>query len=109
MKFKIYDDVFDKLPDLCFGAVVAYDVDNTKIIPEIFELLSIEMSNLQTRLEGKNLKEQEGITKYRETFRELGMNPNKFMSSIEAMAKRVSKGGKLPSINGIVDLGNSVS
>ncbi len=31
------------------------------------------------------------------------------MSSVEAMVKRVAKGNFLPSINPVVDLGNSIS
>lgn len=109
MNFKVYDDVFDKIPDLCFGVVVGYGIDNTEKISEIYDLMCIEMENLKNKLEGKNLKEYELILPYRETFRGLGINPNKFMSSIEAMSKRVSKGNKLPSINPIVDLVNSLS
>ncbi|MEG1537697.1 MAG: phenylalanine--tRNA ligase beta subunit-related protein, partial [Clostridiales bacterium] len=49
------------------------------------------------------------IRPYRESFHKLNLNPNKFMSSIEAMFTRVSKGKGLPSINPIVDLGNALS
>ena len=39
----------------------------------------------------------------------LGMNPNKFMCSIESLMKRVQKSGALPHINTVVDLGNAFS
>lgn len=109
MKFKVYDEVFNKLPDLYFGIVVAYGIDNTKQIPEIYNMACAEMENLKQELDGRNLKEHECIVPYRYTFEKLGINPNKFMSSIESMAKRVSKGNLLPSINPIVDLVNTLS
>ena len=57
----------------------------------------------------KKVKESLEIAPYRDAFKNLGMNPNKFMSSIEAMTSRVAKNKKLPNINPIVDLGNSMS
>ena len=45
----------------------------------------------------------------RDAFNQLNLNPNKFMSSIEAMVKKVSKGNILPSINPVVDLVNRIS
>ena len=45
----------------------------------------------------------------RDAFQTLGMNPNKFMCSIESLMKRVQKSGALPHINTVVDLGNAFS
>jgi len=109
LKFKVHDEVFNKLPDLYFGVVIGYDINNTKQIPEIYNMVCTEMEKLKIELDGKNLKEHECIIPYRDTFKELGINPNKYMSSIEAMAKRASKGNMLPSINPIVNLVNALS
>ncbi len=109
MKFKVYDELFEKMPDACFGVVVGYDIDNKNKSPHIESMLVDEMKSIRERLEGQNLKEFEGIVPYREAFRELSINPNKFMSSIEAMAKRVVKGNDLPSINPVVNLVNALS
>jgi len=49
------------------------------------------------------------ILPYREAFAKLGLNPNKFPSSIEAMASRIEKKKGFPSINPAVDLGNAIS
>jgi DNA/RNA-binding domain of Phe-tRNA-synthetase-like protein len=102
-------EVFTRLPDVCFGVVVGYGIDNKVKHPEITQMLEKEMSILRERLAGKNLKEHEDILPYRTAFENLGINPNKYMSSIEAMAKRVANGNDLPSINGVVDLVNTIS
>lgn len=109
MKFNVYDELFEKMPDACFGVVVGYGIDNKNKNSDIEAMLAYEMKAIRERLEGLNLKEFEGIVPYREAFRALSINPNKFMSSIEAMAKRVVKGNDLPSINPVVDLVNALS
>jgi DNA/RNA-binding domain of Phe-tRNA-synthetase-like protein len=109
MRFKVYDEVFEKLPDLYFGVVVGYHINNNQNIPEIYALMKNEMSKVENNLKGINLKEYQGIIRYRDAFNQLNLNPNKFMSSIEAMVKRVSKGNVLPSINPVVDLVNRIS
>jgi len=109
MRFKVYNEVFEKLPDLCFGVVVGNQINNKQNIPEIYALMKNEMSKVKNNLQGVNLKEYPGIIPYRDAFNKLNLNPNKFMSSVEAMLKRVSKGNVLPSINPVVDLGNSIS
>ncbi|MDS6225571.1 B3/4 domain-containing protein [Clostridioides difficile] len=109
MKFIVEKEVFDKLENVCFGVVVAKGIDNTKEIERISNLLDISIDRVEDYFKDKKVKESEEIIPYREAFRSLGMNPNKFMSSIEAMTTRVAKNKKLPHINPIVDLGNSIS
>jgi len=109
MRFKVYDEVFEKLPDLYFGVVVGYHINNNQNIPEIYALMKNEMSQVESNLKGINLKEYQGIIPYRDAFNQLNLNPNRFMSSVEAMVKRVSKGNVLPSINPVVDLVNNIS
>ena len=60
-------------------------------------------------LAGVKVKESPDIVPYREAFRALGINPNKFMCSIEALLTRIAKGKGLPEISPAVDLGNAVS
>jgi len=109
MRFKVYDEVFEKLPNLYFGVVVGYHINNNQNIPEIYTLMKNEMSKVEDKLKDINLKEYQWIIPYRDAFNQLNLNPNKFMSSIEAMVKRVSKGNVLPSINPVVDLLNRIS
>lgn len=109
MKFIVEKEVFEKLDDVCFGIVVAKGIDNTQKIEKIQNLLESEIKSNEEKYEGKKVKESEEVACYRDAFRTLGINPNKFMSSIEAMLTRVSKKKGLPSINPIVDIGNSMS
>lgn len=71
--------------------------------------MNTQIENTHKYFQGKNVKEYEKILCYREAFQTLGINPNKFMCSIEALTSRISKKAFLPSINAIVDLVNIVS
>ncbi|MDH7478615.1 MAG: phenylalanine--tRNA ligase beta subunit-related protein, partial [Syntrophomonadaceae bacterium] len=109
MRFIIHSEVFEQLPTLCIGVVVAEDLDHRRPAEQIEQLRQQAIEKARSRLKGANLKEHPAISVYRDAFRLLGFNPNRFPSSIEALASRVVKGGEPPRINPLVDLVNAVS
>lgn len=109
MRFVVADEVFEQLRDVCFGIVVARGVNNQQPNEHIANLLAQSIAGIETKFATSKVKEAFEILPYREAFTTLGMNPNKFMSSIEAMASRIEKGKGFPQINPIVDLGNAIS
>ena len=109
MRFEVSPDVFELLPDACFGVVAVRGVDNSRAYPEVSELLHSAIAGCEAALEGIKVKESPEIVPYRDAFRALGINPNKFMCSIEALLTRIAKGKGFPEISPIVDLGNAVS
>ena len=109
MRFEVSPDVFELLPDACFGVVAVRGVDNSRAYPEVGELLHQAIAECEAALGGAKVKESPEIIPYREAFRALGINPNKFMCSIEALLTRIAKGKGFPEISPIVDLGNAVS
>ena len=109
MKFIVEKEIFEKLPNACFGVVMAKGIDNNKTYPEIEQLLDESIAAAAQRFEGKKVKEEPDILPYREAFRALGINPNKYLCSIEALFTRIAKGKGMPHINPVVGLGNAVS
>lgn len=109
MKFNITPEIFEKLPNMYVGVVVAHDINNQLAYPEISQMLDKYEHIAQDKFAGVNVKEREEIIPYREAFRELGINPNKYPCSVEALFKRLSKGKDLPHINPLVDLNNAIS
>ena len=109
MRFEVSRDVFELLPDACFGVVAGRGVDNSRAYPQVSELLHSAIAECEGALAGVKVKESPEIVPYREAFRALGINPNKFMCSIEALLTRIAKGKGFPEISPIVDLGNAVS
>ena len=107
--FTVHHAVFEKLPDYCLGVVAVEGFNNADPCPAVDAMLDQATADFAARHAGDNIRELPGIRCCREAFQAVGMNPNKFMVSIEALAKRVQKGGVLPHINPLVDLGNALS
>ena len=109
MKFIVEKEVFEVLPNVCFGIVYATGINNTKEIKEINDFLDKEITKTYNFFKEKQVKEDKNIIPYREAFNKLDINPNKFLCSIEALFTRISKNKGMPHINPIVDLGNTIS
>lgn len=109
MKFIIEPAVFEKLPTACFGVVAAKGVDNSRRYEKIDALLDAGIALAESRFSGKKVKEEPDILPYRAAFQALGINPNKYMCSIEALFTRIAKGKGMPRINPLVDLNNALS
>lgn len=107
--FRIEEKVFEKLPTYYVGVVVAEGLDNHEAEEAIDQQLDTAVLAFAKEFKDVNVKEDSRILPYREAFRTLQINPNKFMCSIESLAKRAQKKGTLPHINAAVDLGNAVS
>ena len=109
MKYSVQPEVFKLNPDLCFGIVVARGIRNSETAPEETARLRNAEQRARETIKEDELKSQPIIGGYRLVMEKAGINPNKFQNSMEAMMKRVLKGGQLPTINSLVDLCNAVS
>ena len=109
MKFEIAKEVFDLLPNAYFGIVAVKGMDNTKELPELEAQLAENIAQCEKDFEGIKVKNAEDIVPYRDAFKAIGINPSRYMCSIEALLDRITKGKGFPHINGIVDMGNAVS
>ena len=109
MKFIIQKEIFDKIDNLYVGVVIAKGIDNSKFYPNIDQLLNESLSLAKMRFLDKKVKEDLSIIPYRDAFQKIGINPNKYQCSVEAMFTRISKGKQIPHINPLVDLNNAIS
>ena len=64
---------------------------------------------MRKTVKAEEIRALHNVALYREVMTKAGINPNKFLPSVEAMFKRILKGGELPKINALVDLCNAVS
>lgn len=108
-KFEIEKEVFDRMPNGYFGVVAIKGMDNHSEISELEKELADNIKICEADFDGIKVKNAEDIVPYREAFRALGINPNRYMCSIEALLDRIAKGKGFPHINAVVDLGNAVS
>jgi selenide,water dikinase len=66
------------------------------------------LGNLWETYKADEIRELKNVKLYREVVKESGINPNKYPPSVEAMFKRIVKGGQLPLINALVIGGHTV-
>jgi len=109
MQFSVQKELFDILPDLTIGLVVAIEIDNTRPTREIETLLTQSIEEMKRNFIVEKAQEHPRIKPWRNAFSKLGISGSKFPSSIESMARRVLKGDPFPTINPLVDLYNGVS
>ncbi len=107
MKFTVSPDIFALFPAACFGVVIA------KGFPPgpqsaVAEKLAAALAGAPGRFPA-GVKSHPSVAVWRDAFAKLGLNANKFMSSVEALHTRAAKTGHIPGINTVVDLGNAVS
>lgn len=109
MNYSVEPWMFEKNPDVRFGVVVGRGLKNEESSPEDAAALAAAQDLLVSKYTVEDLKSHADFTVYRDALQSVGINPNKFTHSVEAMTKRVVKGGRLPAINALVDLCNAVS
>jgi DNA/RNA-binding domain of Phe-tRNA-synthetase-like protein len=109
MEFTVQKELFDLLPDLILGVVVASGIDNTRASRDIDSLLLQVIEETRKNFGVDKPQDHPRINPWRNAFTKLGISGSKFPSSIESMARRILKGDPFPRINPLVDLYNSVS
>ncbi len=107
--FRVDPAVFDLFPNARFSAVVVRGADITTPNPEVDRLLNAAVELVRAEFETLDPKSHPNIAVWREAFSSRGWTPSKYLSSIEALVRRLAKGGDMPHINPAVDLANSVS
>ena len=107
MLFKIESQIIKT--DVYTCAVAVRGLNNALPQENIRTMLHEEVQKAYSEMQTTAVKEMEALKPYRNALRELGINPNKYPCSIEAILTRISKKGDFPSISPIVDLGNYIS
>lgn len=109
MKYSIDTKVFDLNPDIKFGILIGKNLKNSVTSSEDEKRLRDAEEKMRVTIQVEQLKTLPNVALYRDVMNKAGINPNKFPPSVEAMFKRILKGGQLPVINALVDLCNAVS
>ena len=109
MKYTVDPWIFECNPDIIFGIVIGKGLKNSESSESDSQKLEAAEHLLRERVSLDEIKTHPDFLVYREALKNVGINPNKYMNSVEAMGKRVIKGAQLPRINALVDLCNTLS
>lgn len=109
MKYSVAPHIFEKNPNVCFGIIIGKGLKNSETTNRDSAQLEASECHIRDIIKPETLKTHPEIAVYREALQNVGINANKFINSVEAMSKRIVKGGSLPRINALVDLCNAVA
>ena len=109
MKYTIDKSVFELNPEIKFGILIGNNLKNSGTTPDDEKRLRKAENRMRDEIKPKEIRDLPNVKLYREVMQKSGINPNKYPPSVEAMFKRIVKGGQLPVINALVDLCNAVS
>jgi DNA/RNA-binding domain of Phe-tRNA-synthetase-like protein len=109
MLYTVDKAVFDLNQDIICGILIGKNLKISHTTEDDEKRLRDAENKMRENFKVEQVRELSNVTRYRDIMRKANINPNKFPPSVEAMFKRILKGGKLPTINALVDLCNAVS
>ena len=104
-----HPDLLSRYPNLCGGVILASGMHNQPTPPELLQAFQAEQETVLRRIGDAPLSEIPSLSAWRGAFRGFGVEPTKYRSAAEALLRRLTKKGDIPSINALVDAYNLVS
>lgn len=98
-----------RFPTIVGGVIHAVGVSNPASPRDLVEAFRAEQAAALARIGSTPLSELPSLAAWRRAFRAFGVDPTAYRSAAEALLRRLTKQGSLPSINTLVDIGNLVS
>jgi DNA/RNA-binding domain of Phe-tRNA-synthetase-like protein len=109
MLFRYSDPVCERYPQVVGGVMLARGMRNKPTPEPLRAAYQAEQQATVRRIGDTPLSQIEALAAWRGVFRGFGVDPTQYRSAAEALARRLTKKGDIPSINALVDLGNLVS
>lgn len=102
-------NVLKTYPKIAIGVITVANAKNSEANEEITRMLRDAEQSVRNSMNVETFKEHPNIAAMQEVHKSFGNNPNKYPPSVQALCKRILKGGELPTINPIVDIYNTFS
>jgi DNA/RNA-binding domain of Phe-tRNA-synthetase-like protein len=108
LTFRYSTPIIETFPSIVGGVMIG-TVINSSASDELLARYREEQQLVIERIGDTPLSEIESLHAWRQAFRAFGVNPTKYRSAAEALLRRLTKKGDIPSLNTLVDIGNLVS
>ncbi|MEU3912646.1 phenylalanine--tRNA ligase beta subunit-related protein [Streptomyces sp. NPDC029721] len=100
----------ERVPGYVLGLIAVPHIDVVRDAPAVVAQLAAAEDRLHTaQLTKADVSALPSIAAWRDAYRAVDVNPNRFPCAAESVLRRVAKGDRLPRINSLVDLCNAVS
>ncbi len=107
--FRYHPDIVARYPNVIGGVILADGLTNGPTPDALREAFLAEQQAVLKRIGDTPLSQIPALAAWRGAFRGFGLDPTQYRSAAEALLRRLTKKGDIPSINTLVDLGNLVS
>ncbi len=107
--FQYHEAILHTFPSTVGGVIFAQAMTNSRSSDKLQSAFLDEQRATLERIGSTPLSDLAALSAWRSTFRRFNVEPTKYRCSAEALLRRLTKKGDIPSINTLVDLGNLVS
>ena len=107
--FTYAPEIVARFPSVVGGVLHATGLTNGPSPAGLAEAYEAEQAAVLARIGVTPLSEIPSLAAWRRAFRAFGVDPTAYRSAAEALLRRLTKQGSIPSINALVDIGNLVS
>ncbi len=107
--FRYDPDLLTRYPSVVGGVILASGMTNRPTPPELLQSYQAEQEEVKRRIGDTPLSELPSLAAWRRAFSAFNVNPTQYRSAAEALLRRLTKKGDIPSINTLVDIGNMIS
>ncbi len=107
--FRYHPDILARFPEVVGGVILARGMTNGPTPERLQAAYLAEQQAVLRRIGKAPLSQMPSLSAWRGAFRKFGLDPTQYRSAAEALLRRLTKKGDIPSINTLVDIGNLVS
>ncbi|MGH3011730.1 MAG: B3/B4 domain-containing protein [Gaiellaceae bacterium] len=107
--FRYDPTLLERYPTIVGGLVHARGVANGPTPPGLADAYRAEQARALERIGEQPLGTVPSLAAWRRAFSAFGVEPTRYRSAAEALLRRLTKHGEIPSVSLLVDLGNLVS
>lgn len=107
--FAYSQEIIEQFPEAVGGIIVAKGMKNGPSPDRLKAAFVAEQQAVLARIGDTPLSELPSLAAWRRAFSRFGVKPTQYRSAAEALLRRLTKQGDIPSINTLVDIGNLVS
>jgi DNA/RNA-binding domain of Phe-tRNA-synthetase-like protein len=107
--FRYAPEILARYPAAVGGVMLATGLTNGPSTDELRAEYTAEQEAVRNRIGETPLSQIPSLAAWRSVFRGFGLDPTQYRGAAEALLRRLTKKGEIPSVDTLVDIGNLVS
>jgi DNA/RNA-binding domain of Phe-tRNA-synthetase-like protein len=107
--FGYHHDIVERFPEVRGSVTHASGLENPSSPPDLQAAYAIEQGRVIGEIGDSPLSAIPSVEAWRRAFASFGVKPTQYRSAAEALLRRLTKQGDIPSINSLVDIANLIS